>query len=469
MAGASDCYCIIGAGAAGIAAARVFKEAGLAFDVLEKADGIGGVWDASRADSAVSQNTHTIGSKSRQIFPDFPMPEDYPDYPGHALVLRYIRAYAAAYDLEPHVQPSTEVTQLVPCESGWEVTTAQGDVRAYAGVVIATGHDRKPRMIQLPGAPSVEVRHTCQYQGPAELVDKSILVIGAGQSAADLLSDGAVSAARTLHSTRRGFYCMPKYMFGLPTDFWLSQPAPLFARRWAYHSFFRFLKWRSARMGLPVPDLSKGLVIPMLGDLPHHHYTHGDIVHRPGVTSVDGDEVTFADGQTDRVDVIYLATGFLPSYPFVDPTHLNWAHGALKPTLYLNIFPPEVRSLFVVGMVRPIGTHWDVYDRQARLVVTYLQQRASGGRGVERFEQRLRGPHPDLLGGLNFYNADEYPLIVEKQEYLRYVAKHMRLLGATGSRTKQLTGPGSGSEQPRPRASSEPSAVSDEARAIGSK
>lgn len=421
-------YCIIGAGAAGLATARGFAARGLEFEVLEAADGIGGIWDARRADSPVSHNTHVIASKGVQAFSGFPMPEDYPDYPGHELVLRYLHSYADAFDLWPHIRLNTAVRGIEPADDGWTVTLADGDQRAYAGVVIATGHDRTPRRIDIPGAGTVPVLHSSEYRHPEQVLGKRVLVVGAGQSAADILSDCAVNAALTLHSSRRGFYCMPKYLLGRPTDSMLQGRMWRPLRKRAFERLFGYLRGRSRSFGLPVPDFDEGIVIPMLGDQLHHYYTHGDITPKPDVTAIDDDRVTFADGTEEKVDLVLLATGFVPNYPVVDRAHLNWAEGNLRPGLYLNIFPPHTRDLFVVGMVRPIGSHWDVYEKQADLVAEYLDAKAADPQRVTRFDRATQGRQPDLYAGLRLYHADQYPLVVEKQDYVNQLRKHAKLL-----------------------------------------
>lgn len=430
----TDVSCIIGAGAAGLATAKVFQQAGLPFEVLEAAGDVGGIWDAARADSPMSRNTHAIASKSLQRYPDLPVPDSSPDYPSHALVLRYLRSYADRFGLRAHIRLHARVARLEPvacgATPGWRVTLEEGTRREYASVIIATGHDRLPRMPRLPGQPTIEVLHASRYREPDQVLRKRVLVVGAGQSAADLLADCAVNAAATFHSTRRGFFCMPKYLLGRPTDTLLQGRAPRALRRLAYTAFFHYLRRRSLALGLPAPDFGGGLAIPVLGDLLHHHYTHGDIVHRGDVVRVDGDRAYFADGGHEQVDVVFLATGYLPSYPFVERRHLNWADGRLVPALYLHIFPREAEGLFVVGMVRPIGSHWDVYERQAELVAAYLRARAATPAAAHRFDRARRGPQPDLLAGLRFANAEQYPLIVEKQEYLHQLRRHLRLMGA---------------------------------------
>ncbi len=87
-------HCIIGAGAAGLAAAKSLKEHSIPFEVIERAPDVGGIWDASLPGSPVYRSAHLISSKPLTEFPDFPMPRDYPDYPNHARVLRYLRSYA---------------------------------------------------------------------------------------------------------------------------------------------------------------------------------------------------------------------------------------------------------------------------------------------------------------------------------------------------------------------------------------
>jgi cation diffusion facilitator CzcD-associated flavoprotein CzcO len=421
-------YCIIGAGAAGLAVAKSFKAAGLPFEVLESASGIGGIWDASREDSPVGRNTHVIASKTVQAYPDFPMPASYPDYPNHALVLDYLRSYAEHAGILPHMRFNTPVKRVEPSGKGWRVSIEGAPDREYAGVVLASGHDRTPRVPSFPGSPTLQVLHSKNYKSPAQVMNKRVLVVGAGQSAADILCESAMNAAKTFHSTRRGFFCMPKYLMGRPTDTLLQAKAPSFLRRLSYYLFFRFLWRRSRGLGMPVPHMKDDLVIPVLGDQLHHHYTHGDIVHKGHVVRMEGDRVYFDDGTDEQIDVVFLATGFSPAYPFIDRKHLNWAEGDNRPSLYLHIFPPETDNLFVVGMVRPVGSHWDVYEYQGRLIAAYLQAREKTPTKAQGLDRLKRGPQPDFRAGIRFYNSAEYPLVVEKQEYTNHVKAHIRKL-----------------------------------------
>ena len=96
--------CVIGAGAAGLAAARHLKAASIPFEVLERERDVGGIWDASLPHSPVYHSAHLISSKPLTQFPDFPMPREYPDYPDHAQALVYLRAYARRFGLYDHIR-----------------------------------------------------------------------------------------------------------------------------------------------------------------------------------------------------------------------------------------------------------------------------------------------------------------------------------------------------------------------------
>ena len=208
------------------------------------------------------------------------MPDSYPDYPDHRLVLQYFRAYADHFGLSSKIRFNTKVKRVEPAGDRWRVTLEDGTSSEYAGVVIATGHDRMARIPEIPGEHTVEVLHSSRYKNPEQILNKRVLVVGAGQSAADLLCESAMNAERTYHSTRRGFFCMPKYLFGRPTDTFLQARAPKIMRRFAFKNLFRYLLRRSRSQGLPIPGIKKSLVIPVMGDQLHHYYTHGDIIHK---------------------------------------------------------------------------------------------------------------------------------------------------------------------------------------------
>ena len=91
--------CIIGAGPAGLAAARALKERGLPYTHIERNSGVGGLWDIDAEGSPMYESAHFISSKTMSGLTGFPMPDDYPDYPSHKQILAYLRSFAEHYEL----------------------------------------------------------------------------------------------------------------------------------------------------------------------------------------------------------------------------------------------------------------------------------------------------------------------------------------------------------------------------------
>ena len=82
-----DSVCVLGAGSSGLAAARNFRDMGLDVDVVEACSDLGGNWNYDLPISRVYRSTHAISSKAGTEFPDYPMPEAFPDYPHHSEIL----------------------------------------------------------------------------------------------------------------------------------------------------------------------------------------------------------------------------------------------------------------------------------------------------------------------------------------------------------------------------------------------
>ena len=132
--------CIAGAGPAGLAQARALKALGISFDLFERHDGPGGIWDIENPGTPMYATAHMISSKPLSGFVDYPMPEAYPDYPGHAQVLDYLRDFVRDHGLERHMTFGTAVDRAEPDADGWVVATGDGKVRRYRALVRERGY-----------------------------------------------------------------------------------------------------------------------------------------------------------------------------------------------------------------------------------------------------------------------------------------------------------------------------------------
>ncbi len=213
----TDRYCIIGAGSSGITAAKNLKQLGIAFDVYEREDDVGGNWYYGKPCSSICRSTHLISSKPLTEYTDFSMPHDWPDYPGHEQVLAYLRAYADQFGLRPDIRFSTAVERVEPVAGGtcWDVTVAPPDGASetlrYRGLIICNGHNWYPKFPEYPGEFTGQTLHSADYKTPDVLEGKRVLVVGAGNSGCDIAAESATHARRTFLSTRRGYYYMPKF------------------------------------------------------------------------------------------------------------------------------------------------------------------------------------------------------------------------------------------------------------------
>ena len=136
-------------------------------------------------------------SKDISVFPDFPMPDHYPDYPQWWQVRDYLRSYAEYHGLYQHITFRTAVTWVKPEPLGWSVTLSTGTFRYYSGVIAAPGTTGSPSLPSWPGQERFrgEIWHAVRYKSPTELAGKRVLVVGAGTSAVEIACDAARAGA----------------------------------------------------------------------------------------------------------------------------------------------------------------------------------------------------------------------------------------------------------------------------------
>ena len=141
-----DRYCVIGAGSSGITGARHLLAHGIPVDVYEMTDDVGENWYYGSPSSRVFRSTHLVSSKHLTVYPDFPMPDSYPDFPSHWQAHEYLRAYARHFGVTDHTRFGVSVEHVErQADGSWLVTLDDGGRFAYGGVVIANGHNWSPR------------------------------------------------------------------------------------------------------------------------------------------------------------------------------------------------------------------------------------------------------------------------------------------------------------------------------------
>ncbi|VXB17201.1 Predicted flavoprotein CzcO associated with the cation diffusion facilitator CzcD [Microbacterium sp. 8M] len=425
---ATRSYAVIGAGPSGLAVMRALQKAGIAATGFEASHGVGGLWDITNPRSTVYASAHLISSRATTEFAEFPMDTDV-DYPGHRLLKRYFDDYADAFRLRERYRFGTRVDRLERDGEGWilHATARDGDggdsavTERYDGVILANGTLAEPNVPAFPGTFTSELLHTSGYKDPAQLTDRRVLIIGAGNSGCDIAVDAVHHAASVEMSVRRGYYFVPRYLFGRPSDT-LNQGRPLPARlKQAIDSrVLRAFTGDPVRFGFPKPDYRIYESHPIVNTLVLNHLGQGDLRIRADIDRFDGSTVHFRDGSSGDYDLVLLATGYLLDYPFVDREHLNWTGAA--PQLFLNIFPPSFNGLFVCGMIEASGIGWQGRYEQAELIAAYVAATEQDPARAARFRRRVGDqPWPDLTGGYHYLGLARMSYYVNKDAYRRAV------------------------------------------------
>ncbi|WP_226531700.1 flavin-containing monooxygenase [Microbacterium paraoxydans] len=426
-------YAVIGAGPSGLATARALHRRGIEVDGYEASHGVGGLWDITNPRSTMYESAHLISSRTTTEFSEFPM-RTRVDYPGHRVLKEYFQEYADRFGLTDLFRFETKVTRLEPRDGGWDLTSSGPDgeeTRWYAGVVLANGTLAEPNVPSFRGEFTGELLHTSAYKSPEMLRGKRVLLIGAGNSGCDIAVDAVHHADSIDMSVRRGYYFVPRYLFGKPSDT-LNQGRPLPARiKQAVDSrVLRAFTGDPVHFGFPKPDYRIYESHPIVNTLILNHLGQGDLRIRADIDRFDGKTVRFRDGSSDEYDLVLLATGYTLDYPFVDREHLHW-RGA-SPRLFLNVFPASFNGLYVMGMIETSGIGWQGRYEQADLLATYLDAAEHDPARAARFRDRVTGaPWPDTSGGYRYLGLDRMAYYVNKDAYRSAVRREKSALEAS--------------------------------------
>jgi len=370
---------VIGAGISGLTASKMLGDYGVPYTCFEGSDRVGGNWAFRNPNgkSSAYRSLHIDTSKHRLSFKDYPMPDAYPDFPHHTQIKDYLDGYADTFSLRENIEFNNGVEHARHRDGGgWDLTLQDGTTREFDFLVVANGHHWDARYPDFPGEFSGQSLHSHHYIDPTEpldLRDKSILVVGIGNSAADIaveLSSKALGNRVTL-STRSGAWIVPKYIAGRPADkYYATSPyVSLAFQRKLIQLLQPMTAGRPELFGLPTPNHkffeahpTQSVELPLrLGS--------GDIVAKTNVSRLDGQTVHFEDGTSTDVDVIVYATGYNITFPFFDPDFLSAPGNVIK--LYKRILKPGMDDLTFAGFAQATPTLFPFVECQARMIAAY--------------------------------------------------------------------------------------------------
>jgi hypothetical protein len=425
----SHAVCIIGAGPGGLSAARALKAQGLDYDQFERHADLGGLWDTSNPGSPIYESTHFISSRDLSAFIGHPMPRDYPDYPSHSQILAYLRSFAKTFGLREKIHFNCGVERIHKQDDGlWRVELADGGVRRYGAVICASGTNWDPNLPEIPGRFDGEVRHSVTYKSGDEFRGKRVLIVGAGNSGADIACDAATFADKAFVSVRRGYHFIPKHLLGMPADVFAEAGPhlPLWLGRPVLKLLLGIVNGDLTRLGLPKPDHKLFESHPLLNSQLLHHLQHGNIAAKGDVERLDGREVVFKDGSRETIDLVLCATGYRWSCRYATE-YFAWKGG--RPQMALSMFNREHRNLFGIGYLETNSSAYKLFDTCAHMIASYLKAQRDAPASAARFDRIIQDERPDLSGGIRFVASQRHAAYVEAHAFKQHLRKLRKRMG----------------------------------------
>jgi cation diffusion facilitator CzcD-associated flavoprotein CzcO len=241
----------------------------------------------------------------------------------------------------------------------WIVETSLTSVRSPF-VVVAAGYNAEPAMPAVPGMDKFKgkVIHSAGYVNAAPFAGQSVLVVGMGNTGAEIALDLAEGGARPTISLRNGVHMVPRDLFGIPIQLvamLATKVLPLRANDTLFPLILDLYLGNFKKFGIKRPQrgilrqVAESAKIPVLDVGTARQIRQGAIGIRPGIAQISEAGVTFCDGARGQFDAIIFATGYRPNYRSflpadVSPT-LNGAPQVLGPRLYFVGYHNSVTGL----------------------------------------------------------------------------------------------------------------------------
>ncbi|MBY6051683.1 NAD(P)/FAD-dependent oxidoreductase [Cytobacillus firmus] len=312
---------IIGGGQAGLAMGYFLKKEKLSFVIIEKNGEIGDSW-RQRYNSLVlftpRQYSSLPGLQMRGTSDDFPTKDDMADY---------LNDYVKHFDLP--VMLDTNVIQLNKLPDGsFIIETNSGIIKAQQ-VIIAAGAFQKPYIPPLnkDGTGAFQL-HSSEYRSPEEVPGGEVLIVGGGNSGAQLAVELAKDRKVTLAVGHRMKF-LPLTILGKSIFYWLEKLGLLFAGTDTIKGSW-FQKQKDPIFGKELKTLIQTKKVDV----------------KPKVLQVSGTEVLFGDGIQRNFESIIWSTGFVPSCEWIHIEGVVSAEG--KPIHKRGI--TEIKGLYFIGL-----------------------------------------------------------------------------------------------------------------------
>jgi len=333
---------VVGGGPAGLATSQQLSQHRVPHRVLERGDDVGYTW----ANLYDSLTLHT--GKHMSGLPGMPLPRSAPLFVPRQQFVDYLRRYARAFDLP--VDTGRDVERMTRTDGTWTVSTSRGVLAARA-VVVATGIVANPKTPSLPGRDRFagRIAHSVAYRRPDGYAGRRVLVVGVGNSGAEIASEIARAGANVTVAVRSGANVVPLTLLGLPIQYvayWVRK-LPRRVQEVAVALVRLLTELRRGKPVLPRPAYGPLDEIPIIGFHLVDAIAQGLIDLRVGIAELTSEGERFTDGTAGQFDEIILATGFGAALgPLGGLVHVDAKGFARRRDRVVSVDQP---GLYVVG------------------------------------------------------------------------------------------------------------------------
>ncbi|KAJ1172150.1 hypothetical protein NDU88_004000 [Pleurodeles waltl] len=379
---------VIGAGISGLAALKCCLEVDLDATCFEGSDDLGGLWnfkeEVVEGRASIYRTVFTNACREMMSYPDFPIPEDYPNYLHNSLFLKYLHLYAQHFNLQRHIKFKTMVVSVrkrpdYSVSGQWEVVTEKDGKQeslVFDTVMVCTGHHVYPNIPAFPGIEKFKGQHfhNRNYKSPEGYQGKKVLVVGLGNTGADIATELSNTAEQVYLSTRSGSWIMTRvWDGGYPWDMVYLTRYETFLKyilpRWLSDRIYERMmnkRFDHGKFGLTPKDKFSRKE-PVFNDSLATCIACGTVKVKPNVKEFTETSVIFEDGTVqENVDFVIFSTGYSYAYPFLDESDVRDSRNQVS--LYKDIFPPNLEkpTMAIIGLVMSLGGIPATADVQAR-------------------------------------------------------------------------------------------------------
>jgi cation diffusion facilitator CzcD-associated flavoprotein CzcO len=358
---------IIGAGPAGLAAAHELNARGLESVILEKAACVGTVWRRHY------DRLHLHTPRSISSLPGLKMPAAFGRYPSRAQFVEYLESYAAKFALKPRFGAAVSAVRREG--SRWRAEASAHSTAAPI-VVVATGWADFPHLPTWSGMDFFKgpILHSSAYRNPEPFIGKRMLVVGFGNSGAEIALDLCEADVEVALSVRSPVCILPRDFLGIPVvDLAIAQrflPAGLVDALNA--PLLRLVVGSMESLGMkqadkgPVRMIKEEGRVPVLDVGAVAKIREGKIKVRPAIEAFATNGVRFADGRKEGFDSVILATGFRPDLRGLLPDARGVLDASGKP-LVSDRESAEPGLYFIGAIAVPTGQFREIGIGAARI------------------------------------------------------------------------------------------------------